>query len=50
MGEWEKCHEGRKMEDYGGAEGRKLLKDEIANAIQLSIQSFFNDVVKEKSP
>jgi hypothetical protein len=39
----------RKMEDYGGAEGRKLFKKELSKAIQFSMQRFFDDVVKEKS-
>jgi hypothetical protein len=46
-GEGTEC---RKMEAYGGAEGRKLLTEEISKAIQASMQRFFNEVVKEKAP
>lgn len=44
----EECSECRKMEEYGGVEGRKFLKDELSTAIQLSIQKLFNDVVSRK--
>jgi len=44
----EECSECRKMEGYGGVEGRKFLKDELSTAIQLSIQKLFNDVVSRK--
>ena len=43
------CPECRKREDYGGAEGGKLLNEVISKAIQASMQRFFDDVVKEKS-